>query len=151
MNNDEINKELLFSDSELKKVKGKNSKELNEKLRKQYIYMRDYLRKIYFISTSNYKVIEDSFYCPINYDRLIQEYNNNKSNFELDINYIIEKIEEVVNDFDNRLIVLNNKKINGSIKLLDEDESNFKLLLKISLYNYLSPKKCIYEYSLIFV
>ena len=148
MNNDDIKKELIFSDSELKKVKGKDIKELNSKLMKQYTNMRNMLRKIYFVSTSNYKVIEDGFYCPINYNRLIQEYSKGKENTELDPNYIINKIEEILNDADNRLVVLNNEKLFGKLKLLSEDEKDYKLLLKFSLYEYLSPKKCIFTYGL---
>ena len=148
MNNDEIEKEFIFSESNNKKLKIKNIKEINNKLLKEYIYMRDKLREIYFISTSNYKVIEDKFYSPINYNRLIQEFNNNKENIELDVNYIIDSIEDIINDIDNRLIVLNNEKIYGKLKLLSEDEKNFKFLLKISLYEYLSPKKCIFTYGL---
>jgi DNA-directed RNA polymerase II subunit RPB1 len=148
MNNNDIKKELIFTDSELKKVKGKNVKELNEKLMKEYFKMRNMLRKIYFVSTSNYKVIEDSFYCPINYNRLIQEYSKGNVNTELEPDYIIKKIDEVLNDSDNRLIVLNNEKLFGKLKLLNEDETNFKMLLKFSLYEYLSPKKCIFKYGL---
>ena len=148
MNNEDIKKQLIFNDSEIKKVKGKNIKELNNKLLKQYIDMRNMLRKIYFASTSNYKVIEDSFYCPINYTRLIAEYTKDVKNTELDPTYIISKIEEILNDVDNRLIVLNNEKLFGKLKLISDDETDYKLLLKISLYEYLSPKKCIFTYGL---
>ena len=110
--------------------------------------MRDKLRNIYFISTSNYKVIEENFYSPINYNRLIQDYNRNKENIELDPNYIVKKIEEILNDYDNRLIVINNKDVYGESKILDKDEKDYKYIFKISLYEHLSPKKCIFQYGL---
>ena len=140
MSNNDIKEKLLFTKEEIKKLKSKGIEELNKKLEKEYFDMRDMLRKIYFISTSNYKVIEDGFYSTINYTRLIQEYDNNKEKLELDPSYIINKLNEIINEYDNRLIVINNKDVFGKSKILDEDEINYKLLLKISLYEYLSPK-----------
>ena len=45
-------------------------------------------------------------------------------------------------------MVLNNEKLFGKLKLLSEDEKDYKLLLRFSLYEYLSPKKCIFTYGL---
>ena len=116
MSNNDIKEKLLFTKEEIKKLKSKGIEELNKKLEKEYFDMRDMLRKIYFISTSNYKVIEDGFYSTINYTRLIQEYDNNKEKLELDPSYIINKLNEIINEYDNRLIVINNKDVFGKSK-----------------------------------
>ena len=48
--------------------------------------MRDKLRQIYFLSTGNYKVIEDSFMLPINLLRISQEIESTDS-MSMDPNY----------------------------------------------------------------
>jgi DNA-directed RNA polymerase II subunit RPB1 len=149
MNNNDINEKLLFSDKELLKLKKyKDVNNLNKKLKNEYIEMRDMLRKIYFISTGNYKVIEDSFNSTVNFTRLIQDYNqDNSQSIDLDPNYIIDSINNLLVNYEDRLITLNNKNT-GMSKMLDEDESRYKFLFKISLYEYLCPKKCIFDYGL---
>ena len=101
-------------------------KDLEENRRKNYIKVRisqlmDDMNKAHDQHDKNW------------YNRLIQEYSNDKVNLELEPKYVIDQIESILDDFQNRLIVINNK-ILGKSKLLDSDEIDYKLLLKISLY-----------------
>ena len=58
--------------------------------------------------------------------------------------YIIEKIEKIIENLNNKLIIYTNK----DSKLFKKDEEGFKYIFKISLFEYLAPVKCIYEYNL---
>ena len=148
MDNDEIKNTFLFSSEEVKKLKSKFSEDIdkiNNGIYKNMIRYRDDLREVYYKSTLNYKILEDSFMLPVNFYRLTQEYSND-SNKELDLNpkYVLEKISQLLDDFDNRIIVLMDK----NNKLLKRDEKNYKFIYKISLHEYISPKKCIFKYNL---
>ena len=108
------------------------------------IFFRDELRKIIIKATLNYKTLDDMLMLPVNLYRLTQEYSNNKENFELNVSYIIEKLEKTLNNYDNRLLVLLKKEKN----ILSENEDNFKFIFRTALYEYIAPKKCILEYGL---
>ncbi len=148
MDNSEIKEEFLFSDSQMKTVKSKFSvdvKKINDGILKNMIKFRDNLREIYYNSTFNYKIIEDSFMLPVNFYRLTQEYSN-YDNSEQDLNptYVLEKINELLDDYNNRVIVMMDK----DNSLLKRDEKNYKYIYKVALNEYLSPKRCIFEYKL---
>lgn len=140
----QIKEKFIFSDDEMKKLKTSyDNKEMFNKMKT----MRDNLRSIYFRSTSNYKVIGDSFMLPVNLRRITQEYINaiDKPNYkEIDPQYIIDKIEEILNNYEDRLVTVMKK---DSI-LLKRDDMAFKTFFAISLYEYISPKKCIVEYKI---
>lgn len=140
----QIQEKFIFTDDEMKKMKTKyDNKEMFNKMKQ----MRDNLRSIYFQSTSNYKVIGDSFMLPVNLRRITQEYMNtiDKPNFdELDPMYIVERIEDILNNYDDRLVTVMKK---DSI-LLKRDDTAFKTFFTISLYEYINPKKCIVEYKI---
>uniref|UniRef100_A0A6C0J664 DNA-directed RNA polymerase n=1 Tax=viral metagenome TaxID=1070528 RepID=A0A6C0J664_9ZZZZ len=147
MSNIDIKNKLVFSIEELNKLNkvfSKKYKSMNDDIYNKFIDFRDNLRDIYYNTTYNYKILEDSFLLPINFYRLTQEYTSNSDKIDLDPNYIIEKLEDMINNYDNRLLVLMNK----NIKILNEDENMYKIILKIALYEYICPKKCIFEYNL---
>jgi len=90
----------------------------------------------------NYKVIPDKFMLPVNFYRITQEYSNNKKKFDLSIKDVLDGIEDILNDYEYKLLTYNdNKNI-----IFKEDEKRFKFLYKLSLYFYLCPKKCMIEY-----
>ena len=64
---------------------------------------------------------------PVNFYRLTQEYTND-SNTEFDLNpkYVLEKISELLDDFDSRVIVLMDK----NNKLLKRDDKIISLSIK---------------------
>jgi len=135
-----------FDSSQIKKVKkkDKNVDNINKKIISTMKKFRSELREIYFNSKMNYGVIEDKFMLPVNFNRIIQEYNNDKPLVELKPTDIVDAIEDILDDYEHRLLVLNDKKN----KLIKDDEKSFKTLYRMALYHYLSPKKCIFEYGL---
>jgi len=147
MSNVDIKNTLLFSKEELSKLDktfSKNYKSLNDDIYNKMIDFRDNLREIYYGTTYNYKILENSFMLPVNFYRLTQEYTDNNDKINLDPNYIIQKLEDILNNYDNRLLIL----MKQNIKILTEDENMYKTIFKIALYEYISPKKCIFEYKL---
>ena len=148
MNNKQVEDKFTFSKTELKKFKGvKNIKELNKNLLKNMIKYRDKLRKNQIKFSMNYKIMDDKFMLPINFVRIIQENlrDSNKKNKLLDPSYIIERLEKFLSHDITQLISVSES---SSMKdNLIDDENRFKLLLRIALYEYLNPKRCIFEYN----
>ena len=144
--NKDINEKLGFGKSELKKIRGviSENKKLNNKYLNEVISLRDKLRDTIFNFTMNYKVIPDKFMLPVNFYRITQEYSNNKKKLDLSIKDILDGIEDILNDYEYKLLTYNdNKNI-----IFKEDEKRFKFLYKLALYFYLCPRKCIMEYGL---
>jgi DNA-directed RNA polymerase beta' subunit len=143
MNDEEINSKFGFSKLEMtninKKFKIKDLEKFNTKYVKKIQKYRDDLRLITQISTNNTKILEDKFMLPINLIRLTQDYTKVKKtkNIELNPQYIIDKIDELLKDPD--LIIMRG---------LPQDNAGVKYLLEIALHDYLNPKKCIFEYEL---
>ena len=133
---------FIFTTDEMKKIKSKyDNKGMFQKLKS----MRDNLRSIYFQSTSNYKVMSDTFMLPVNLRRITQEYiNSGNLTYELDPQYIIDSIESMLTNYDDRLVTI----MKTDSILLKKDDIAFKTFFTISLYEYINPKKCILEYNL---
>ena len=142
--NDDVRNNLIFSKKELKKIDSKYAKD-NEKYYKSLIEKRDYLRKIIFDFTLNYKIVNDKFMLPVNLYRITQEINKrSKKKTDLKPKYVEDGIDDILSDFEYRLLTYNNN-VN---ELFKEDEINFKILLRIALMEYLAPKRCIIDYGL---
>lgn len=145
MTNENIKTGFTFSSDELKELKSDFD---NEKAYAQIIEMRDKLRDIYFKATGNYKIIEDSFMLPVNLLRITQEYTQDEDSTstkqDLEPQYILDTIEALLNNYDDRLVTVMNKE---SI-LIKRDDNDFKFMYRVSLYEYLAPRKCIYDYKL---
>ena len=142
--NDKIREKILLSTNEIKelekKLKIKNLSKFNEEYYNKLIVMRDYLRKVYVSSTLDFKTLQETYKCPINLYRLSNEYNNDKITYDLTPEYIVNKLDE--------LIVKDSLKLNiYDSTLFKKDNENIKMIFKIGLYNYLSPKKCIYDHK----
>lgn len=146
MNNETIKKTFIFTDEEkkyLEKHYETNIDTFNKKTYDTMINMRDKLRKIYTCSTGNYKIIEDNFMLPINLLRITQELNG-KSEMAIDPQYIMDAIDNMLYDYDERFITVMKK----NSKLLREDDKAYKFILRLALYEYISPKSCIVNYKL---
>lgn len=146
LNNNAIKEQFIFSDEEIKKLEKKykiDVDKFNKKMYEKMVDMRDKLRKIYFLSTGNYKVIEDSFMLPINLLRISQEIES-ESEMSMDPNYIVDQIEDLLTNYDDRFITMMKK----DSKLLKEDDQAYKFMLRTGLYEYISPRKCLFEYKI---
>ena len=145
--NKDIEENLVLSKSEMKKLKKlkiKNLESDNKKYMNKLITLRDYLRDIVFRFHYDYKFLEEKFMLPVNIFRITQEYSNKKEKIELKPSDIEDGIDDILNDINYKLLTLND----DENELFKSDENNFKIMYKISLYEYLAPKKCIFEYGL---
>ncbi len=146
LNNNAIKEQFIFNNDEIKQLEKKykiDVEKFNNKMYEKMIDMRDKLRKIYFLSTGNYKVIEDSFMLPINLLRISQEIESDNE-MSMDPNYIIEQIEDLLTNYDDRFITMMKK----TSVLLKEDDQAYKFMLRIGLYEYIAPRKCLFEYKI---
>ena len=133
-------------------VKAKNiSKSDLEKYNKEYvekaISLRDQMRIIQSKAMLNYKLVEDKYMVPVNLFRITQDYSNNekvKPNEMLNPINIPKAIEEFLNTKETRLMT----QVKDSDKHMKQDDRCLKTLLEVSLYEYLSPNKCVFEYGL---
>jgi len=146
LNNSSIKEQFTFSEDEIKQVEKKykiDATKFNKSIYDKMINMRDKLREIYFLSTGNYKVIDDSFMLPINLLRISQEIASEET-MSMDPNYIVEKIEDLLTNYDDRFITMMKK----NSKLLKEDDQAYKFMLRTGLYEYIAPRKCLFEYKI---
>ena len=148
-NNATVEKVLGFDSKQIKelesKLKVKNLDKFNSKFIKTMIEFRDNLRRIQRVSTLNYKTVLDSYMIPVNLNRLTDDFIQDKlEKFDLTPEYVIEKIDSIIENLNNKLIIYTNK----DSKLFKNDEKGFKYIFQISLYEYLAPVKCIYSYNL---
>lgn len=146
MNNTSVKDTFTFNETDSRALDKKfkiSTHKLNDILYKDMIEMRDKLRSIYFKSIGNYKTMEDRFMLPINLLRITQEIYN-EDTMLVDPYYIVESIEKLLNNYDDRFITLMKK---DSV-LLKKDDMSYKFMLKLALYEYISPCKCILEYKI---
>lgn len=142
--NDEVKEKLTLSNNEIKelekKMKIKNLNKINDNFYSELISMRDYLRKVYVTSTMDYKTLQETYKSPVNLYRLSNEYGNDKVLYDLSPEYIINKLDELISKDSLKLNIYDNK-------MFKNDNKGIKMIFKIGLYNYLSPKKCIFEHK----
>jgi hypothetical protein len=95
---------------------------------------------------NDYITLRELYFQPVNYDRIIQEARNyiSKKEEKLTFEYIVEKIEFLL-DHDNTPLVCISDKAKFPNKL--NDEKSAKILFKLALYEYFTPKRCIVEYK----
>jgi DNA-directed RNA polymerase beta' subunit len=152
LDNEKVRSTHVFSKSELtsmfKKSKGDNNK-LNEEYYKQLIEFRDELRKIVVKCKSNYVTFQDKFMLPVNLFRIINSNKDMKeTKSDLEITDIMETIEEIMLSENTKLFcMLDVERKKESHKLRKEIEDVNKYLFMISVYEYLSPRRCILDYK----
>jgi len=152
MDNKTLKEKLCFSPEQIKKMAGNKSLKLSEKELDEFndkhtvklMELRDEMRDIQRRALLNYKVMEEKYVSPVNLYRITQFYSNKKEHLELDPQYVVDKIEEFLNNYDNRLITA----MKPTDKFMKADDRRLKFLLEVALNEYLSPAKCIFEYGL---
>jgi DNA-directed RNA polymerase II subunit RPB1 len=156
MGNSDIENKYLFTQQEINEmIKNENISrldlnkfnELNNNFCKELKNMRDTLRKIQIKSLINYITLDDIFYQPINYSRIILDIINIGNNDEEPLTpfYIIEKINFILLHENTPLMYYKND-LKSPLKA--DNEIKYKFIFKIALYEYIGPKRCIYEYKL---
>jgi DNA-directed RNA polymerase beta' subunit len=153
MSNTDINNKFGFSDEETKKMikEFKLNKSEFDKFNGDYCSyicnLRDELRDIQMKVRFDKITMMDKYMLPVNLSRIVNDAKNisDKSKSEsLNPYYVSHVIKQIL-----RPSITN-------INLMDENSNGFKYndqdrgkyLFKIALYEYLSPKRCIFEYKL---
>jgi DNA-directed RNA polymerase II subunit RPB1 len=153
----EIKTEYTLSENEIKSVV-KSTKEsldvvrrLNDRYYKDIIKFRDLMRITQRLLNLNYKTLLTEFYFPVNLPRIIDDerlsIRNNDKNETLSLEYIFDRIEYILLPNITQIITFNETQLKDkkSIKLKDEKRS--KEVFKYYMYEYLCPKKLIFEYK----
>lgn len=158
MNNSKLHEKHEFTNDELKELSKKHKLEIkkleesNNKYVKTLLDMRDSLRNIQRLALRLYMVFTETYMLPVNLTRII---NDNKNAIYVEDKgealsplYITEKIDYVIKPEITKLMCLSKKQMTDTKSIKYRDQEVFKYLFIIALHDYLSPKRCIYEYKL---
>jgi DNA-directed RNA polymerase II subunit RPB1 len=110
---------------------------------------RDDMRTIQMKALLNFKTMEEKFMLPVNLFRIINSNKDMKeTKSDLEITDIMETIEEIMLSENTKLFcMLDVERKKESHKLRKEIEDVNKYLFMISVYEYLSPRRCILDYK----
>jgi len=140
MNNEQLEQTHKFTDDELKKYKN-YSKEINNKTYEMIKDMRDDARNIILKTSLKTDMMQTTFVIPININRFIANYSqtNDANDKFIEPQEVLELLNGLLTNEQTMLMCLTKKdKENNSLKM--RDEQLFKSMLKLSLFNALSPK-----------
>jgi DNA-directed RNA polymerase II subunit RPB1 len=152
MNNKTLEEKLGLSEEHIKtlekdlKIPATKLKEHNKSHNIKLMRLRDEMRTLQTKALINYKILEEKYVLPINLFRITQDFTNmsKETKKDLDPMFVADTIEEFLNDYDYRLIT----SLKKTDKFMKEDDRSLKFLLEVALNEYLSPKKCIFDYNL---
>ena len=156
MNNNKLNEIYYFSEKEIEEIVGKfklnknDLNELNETFMDELINFRNLLRKNYRKANIDYRILDDMFFMPVSFSRIIDNarYGIDSNMNDLDPIYIMEAIENVLNQRSTKLMCMSEEERNNDLSLKVLMEKKHKSLFRYGLYEYLAPKRCLYEYKL---
>jgi len=150
MGDKELSSKHQFTSEELKNLK-KFTKKDNDDMYGLIRVLRDELRMRLMRCKEDFKVLTNNFMLPVNLNRIIDSNMGKKElvgGEKLQPEYIVAKLVDLLSNERTSLMCLTSdeKKLKNSIKRRDEED--FKFLFKVSLFDALSPKRCIVEYNL---
>ncbi len=121
----------------------------NNDLYNQMISLRDELRNIQTRAKMNYITVEDKYKLPVNLNRIVEDAKNiviNSKKERLNPLYVYHAIDHILQPHITKINLLNKDYDSSSIKYGDQNRA--KQIFKIALLEYLSPRRCIFEYKL---
>lgn len=155
MSNTEVKKMFCFTDDELNNLSNefkfnktkfvKWNNDLFEKMKST----RDELREVQMKARMNYITLQSSYQLPVNFGRIVEDAKNaviDSKQERLNPLYIEHAINFILRPDVSRLNILNKDYDESSIKFGDQQRA--KYLFKVALLEYLSPRRCIFEYKL---
>ena len=154
MSDSEVNNYFVFNETEINSlVKNHNLDKnrlnnLNKDLYNYMIELRDELRNIQTKAKLNYITIVEKYSLPVNFIRIVEDNKHfiSKNKTKLSPFYILEAINFILEpDITKVLLLDNNNYDTNSFKY--KDQARAKYLFGIALYEYLNPKRCIFEYQ----
>ena len=132
--------------------KYKISKDTNDEYFEQIKFMRDLLRSSQIKSRMDHKTLGTIYMIPINLPRIIDNVLNNdllkENKDELDAQYILNKLNEVMENKNTRLMCIRKQDMENENSIKYQDEQIAKTSFKMALHDSLAPARCIYEYKL---
>jgi DNA-directed RNA polymerase II subunit RPB1 len=146
MDNVELANKYKFTKQELKNFKTFNETD-NNKYYKMLLHMRDDMRESIRRRSLNYITLETSFMLPVNFNRIVSNLRVEGSNkgSKLEPKYIIDKLDSMIEYDKTQLLCMSKETAKNKKSLKYRDEIASKYMFKFALYEYLSPKMCIYD------
>lgn len=125
----------------------KEFKELNEEILDIMKQFRDDIRNIQSKARLTKVTVKETYFQPANYPRIIEDAKNSTTidNTQLDPLYIISELDRLMDPRVCRLVCLIKTDDEHSMKY--KNQLDAKYLFRIALYEYLAPKRCLYEYK----
>ena len=150
-----LKEKYLFDDEQIDQlIKNKHisSKEKadfvkeNEKFYSDLKGYRDLMRQYQLKARVNYSNLQEFYFQPVNYTRIINDIKNfyNADETVLSPFYVLEQIEHILSHESTPLIYYKSEEKNP---LKSEIEKKYKFLFRLALMEYIGPKRCIVEYG----
>lgn len=149
MSNKEISDKIKFSEQELKNFKFTNDK--NNKFYKKVLELRDSIRSARMRTAVRNITFDSNFKLPINIKNIINIVKNSDlgdKNGNLEPDYILEKLKLILRYESTRVLCMNNDDAKNKKSLKYKDEMLAKTIVQFALYEFLSPKVCIFDHKL---
>ena len=149
MGNKEARDRYSFTKEELSNLSQFSEKQ-NEQYFNELLDLRDDVRRSRLKSSQNYSVFENNYMLPVNLRRIIDNVKNTNltSNEKVDPIYIIDKIYDILDYNNTRVLSINKKESKDKDSLKSRDEELCKTVFKFALMQFLSPKICLFELKL---
>jgi DNA-directed RNA polymerase II subunit RPB1 len=156
MNNEKLKEKYYFNDTEIETLKNqfklnKNDlDDINNEFFEELKQFRNKMRICYRKSNVEYKMIDDSYYMPVSFHRIIDNarYGIQSVANDLDPIYIMESINYILDQKNTQILCMTQEEKNSDISMKVIIDKTHKTLFKYGLYEYLAPKRCILEYKL---
>ncbi len=149
MSNSEVSDKFKLTKEELAKVKNFSESD-NDKFYKNMLKYRDHLRETQMKSTIEYKTLSNKYMLPVNLYRIINNIRNDpnkKGDINYDCEFIINLIDNILDNRNTRLYCLSEEEIKDTKSVKYIDDQMAKTAFKYALYEMLAPKKCIFTYK----
>lgn len=144
----ELKEKYKIKDNDLNKLNF--SKKNNDLFFEEIINLRDKLRLSQIKSRMDHKTLSTIYMLPINLPGIVENIKNSKSNSneKLYPQYIIDKLELLLENNYTKLCCIIDKDKNNKNSIKYQDEKISKTSFKMALYDAIAPAKCIYDYKL---
>jgi DNA-directed RNA polymerase beta' subunit len=156
MNNTKLKEKYHMTEKEIEEISKKfkldksDLNEMNDKFLKDLLNFRNNLRNTHRRANIDYRTLEDSYFMPVSFQRIIDNaiYGNESKQEDLDPIYVMESIEYLLNQNNTKLMCMSDLERNDDRSLKVIMEKLHKSLFRYGLYEFLAPRRCIYEYKL---
>lgn len=152
-NNQTVREKYIYSKEELQDLKKrklineKYTDNVNERLYKKLVGMRDHVRQIQKAINVSSVAFKESYMMPVDIRQIIVNITNRDNRDESDIvdpYYVLARIKDMYSGSYSKIMKYNNE----TSVIKKSDEQRIKLLFKFYLYDVLSPKKCTHVHKL---